>query len=198
MGIAMGPAVVGAVTVPVSTGPVPWGVAQVGRGERSLELAYIPDSCSSGSPQVTVAETLTAVTIDVQQSSFPAENCPSPLFAVAGVNVPLKAPLAGRRIVGTGEGFPASYDAPTEPSILASASGTQSMTAVPRLIGLAPANALQAVKISGLRTHFCAVGPRTGLPRVVSQRLAAGRVVHPGQLVRVRIAGAGVDAARCA
>jgi hypothetical protein len=172
-------------------------VGQVEPDGRSLQIVYaVSYACPSGTPKTTLTETTTTITIGVQQATYPNENCVSLPYPAESITVRLAAPVAGRRIVGTLQGLPSPAVPVIPPQILVKR-GRREVQAIPRLLGLAPENALQAIRISGLRTHFCAVGPPTGRPRVVSQRPSPGRVLVPRETIRVRLAGAGPNAAGC-
>jgi hypothetical protein len=181
---------------PEVTAPVAWGVGQVGRGERTLQLIYAITSCATPGATVTIAETSATVTIGVEQETHPYEQCISAVYPVGTATVRLARPLAGRKIVGALDDLP-DHAVPVVPPVIVATRHQRQVQVVPRLIGLAPSDALQALKISGLRTHFCNVPPATGLPRVVAQRPAPGRVLVSRELVHIRLAGSGVDAAAC-
>jgi len=182
---------------PEVTEALAWDVGQVEPDGRSLQIVYgVSYDCPSGAPQPTLTETATTITIGVQQATYPNENCASLPYPAESITVRLAAPVAGRRIVGPLQGL-LSPAVPVIPPQILVKRGKREVQAIPRLLGLAPENALQAIRISGLRTHFCAVGPATGLPRVASQRPSPGRVLVPREMIRVRLAGAGANAARC-
>jgi PASTA domain len=160
--------------------PAQWDVLGVGPGARSLRLVYLVGGCESGPPTVAAAETAASVTVTVtvQDNQSPGIACPADL-GYATTSVALSAPLGGRAILGrpaTPVGF--------YPGGLLNVHGRLELS-VPRLLGMAPADARRTLDLYGLQERAHAGPRRGGLRRVVAQRPRAGTRVRPDAGVRV-------------
>jgi hypothetical protein len=179
---------------PEVTEALAWGVGQVAPDGRSLQIVYgVSSGCPSGAPQPTLTETSTTITIGVQQATYPNENCPSLPYPAESIRDTTRR--AGCR------------------------SEDRRIPAVPAESGGAATDPRQAWQARGPshpassrpRTRERASGdqdPRSSHPflhgrsrdRTAAGRVAAsipGRVVVPDETIRVRLAGAGANTARC-
>jgi hypothetical protein len=158
-----------------------WEFVEVGPRERSLEIRYSRGACETAT--VHHQQTSRTVTISVsymREHLTGSETCPMILY-IKTLEVPLSRPLAGRRVEGeTNTGLRGPYS-PTR-------NGT-SHPVVPRLTGLAPADA--KILLRGLRLHAAVhvIDQASGLPRVVSQAPAPGARDPTKRVVRVNVLG---------
>ncbi len=172
--------------------PASWSVVAAGPQERSLEIEVHFGGCNQkGDFHATVTETPTSIGVSVLTSvSRPTETPPGaprdacPLNFVSGARqVPLAAPIAGRRFYGLpAQGAPGPLP---EPFLSPGALPTQ--TAVPRVIGLAPSD---AKRILGRSWGVRLVTPkhsRRGLPRVIAQTPAPGAYLWPLRTITLQL-----------
>jgi len=155
--------------------PISWSLVQAGPRERSLEIAYEYGGCER-SPEATAREYANGVSITLTTESPPA-NTICPEFARVGTGrVALRAPLHGRRVLGT---WTVSNGTPV--------AGRR----VPRVIGLAPSDALRVVdeRATMPRLHASVrvrhVGH--GRPRVTWQSPAAGAEAPVSGILHLRV-----------
>jgi hypothetical protein len=168
-----------------------WDVAEVGSGERSLELLYEDNACAGGlRVRATVRETHSDVIVSLE-----GETPPTPL-PVGGVtlcrpphevllSVGLKHRLAGRMI----RGREAHVLGEVRPGMFPSRDGGLEDVTVPNLIGFSPRDAAHALLIDALRPSWRRVRRHGGLPRAVAQARRPGSTLPRGTAVRISIAG---------
>lgn len=190
-GALLAPAGSAALSAPSAPGPTlellttnEWVPSETGPGARSVQVSY-RSGCGAGNAHATVRETRASITITVRQETYvyppgsPPISCPPP--PVVTLSVKLSRPLAGRPIYGRSAAVMA------EPLRLRRF-GPEGPVAVPSLTGFSPQDAMQALLFTYLRSH--AIQRRgAGLPRVIAQRPAAGRMVPRGSVVQLVMAG---------
>jgi hypothetical protein len=184
--------VVAAMAVPASaqvpgftavTVPAVWTVTGVDPGGRSLHLAYEGGGCLVDNGRAVVEESAERIAIRVEQTAFIGGPCTADL-RYHGLRVTLRAPVAGRPIAG----------ATLAPSVFRGTSGISFseryvLFVIPRVIGLAPADAARVLRQQG----FAATAPRPAAgggarPAITEQLPSAGIAVGgPGGPVRVRL-----------
>jgi PASTA domain-containing protein len=151
----------------VRSQPTTWSLVQVGPRERSLEASVSWGACES-KPVLRVRESARTVAVDavIEHPRNPREMCI--LIALeARPTVRLKRPLAGRSILGASKTAP--YSLPKTPMRDGS-----SYAEMPRLLGLAPADAKRLLHDLRLPVETHSVGETSGLPRVVAQSPPVG------------------------
>jgi hypothetical protein len=139
---------------------------------RSLSLAYEAGGCNRQDGRPAVIENADSVIVTIRQTTATpgeGEGCTAELL-FPRVTVPLKAPLAGRRI----RGGPRSRE-------------RVSASVVPRVIGMSRGDALTALRAQALRSRT--VG-RVRQGRVVQQNPRPGTATPPGlkpPIIRLRL-----------
>jgi hypothetical protein len=148
--------------------PIHWSLVQVGPDQRSVEVSVRYGGCE-GDPVGTATEAANSIRIKVtvESPTDPHAVCPA-IARIRDIAVPLKARLAGRRI----------DEAAMEPS-----------ARVPRLVGLAPADANRLALADGLfRVRTRRVHAHVPRPVVREQSPAAGASVPGSATVRLVVA----------
>ena len=164
-----------------------WDVVSVGPHARSLDLVFITGGCLSPTADASVVETAASVTVTVTLTDQSAPGVACPDFArYATTSVPLSAPLAVRVIRGRPAAGLNGYA-----GALINVGGHLDVR-VPRLVGLAPADANHTLDLDGLRERILPGHHHQGLARVTAQTPRVGHLVHQRATVGVRISpGAG-------
>jgi hypothetical protein len=154
---------------------VRWSLVGTGPGARSLVIRYEHGACD-GVARATATGTSTAIRIRVTRSG-PTGGVPRACPQVVGLfrlTVHLRNPVGGRRIHGGTPGAP-----------LPTPSGPR---AVPRVLGLAPADARSVLAANGLGSRTTTRKGEVRLPQVVAQSPAAGKQTSSGS-VRLVLSG---------
>jgi hypothetical protein len=145
--------------------PLDWALAGVGAGGRALVVQPgVFGGCDQGTPRVSVHETASdvVVTVTVRTTQGPDVVCPAIAKYAPAQTVRLSRPVAGRPVSGDLQsdrpGFLLDSHTPTSPR-----------ARVPRVVGLASADARQVLCSALIRT-----APYRGGGRVVAQRPRAG------------------------
>ncbi|HST41741.1 MAG TPA: PASTA domain-containing protein [Conexibacter sp.] len=145
--------------------PVDWQLDQAGRDPLALDLtAFGSSSCLPGSLSATVVEAGARIEITVR-SAPTAEVCTAD-YAPVPLTVRLSAPVRGRIVVGPRR---------LRRDPLAGGPPASGRRPVPRVTGLAPADAVAVVRRHGLRPQVERVADLRTRPRVVGQTPASGR-----------------------
>ena len=165
--------------------PTEWDVLEVGPAGRSLVLYYSVGGCLGPKARATVTETGTSVTVSVGlETEAPLGTlslCPA-VLGVGSLRVSLAAPLAGRAILGR----PTPDRAPAAWVGLVTAKNGRAEHKTPRVIGFSSDDATHALERLGLHEHVRYQRLNGyGLPRVISQRPAPGRIVPQDGAVHV-------------
>jgi hypothetical protein len=173
--LASGASVTGAAEPASTRQPISWSLVQAGPRERSLEIGYVYGGCERN-PMTTATEYASGVSIAVTTEAAPARTiCPA-IAQLVTEQVALRAPLRGRRVLGT---WTVSNRTPA------------AIRRVPRVIGLAPGDARRVVDewipIRRLHASIRVRHDRRGLPRVTSQSPAAGAPAPSNGLVRLSV-----------
>jgi hypothetical protein len=160
--------------------PANWDVTGVGPHGRSLDLVYLTGGCLSPTPETSVTETTTSITIVVTltDTSGPGIACPE-FLRYATTTVALSTPLAGRVILGRPTpgigGYPGGVTSPG------------GALRVPRLIGFAPSDARHTLTLYGLGERRLEAARRHGLARVIFQAPGPGSSIPRGATMTVRL-----------
>ena len=175
---AAGPGTAAPTSDTATATPAPWALISVSRDQRTLFVRYESGGCYYGG-HAKVTQTATTVVIEVSQYlDSTAQVCPAivgfPLLAV-----PLGSPIAGRRLAGNRCPVAPSTGCPP-PGPVEVFHNNDVLRQVPRLVGLAVADARGALRRQGF-----AVAVRGRGPVVVGQRPAAATAM--GQEDRRRI-----------
>lgn len=147
---------------------VDWRLDEAGRDALSLELlAFGSSSCLPGSLAASVVESSRRIQIAVL--STPASPVCTADYGPVALTVRLSAPVRGRAVVGLRRlrHDPFSGRPPAA-----------SPLRVPRVTGLAAADAVAVVREHELRATVERVADLRGLPRVIGQTPASGRRVR--------------------
>ncbi len=121
---------------------VPWLALEAGPDARSILVTLMP-GCFPDSPRAVARETPSTISIQVTAAPPP----PGPAACIDEPVVSLRAPIEGRRIE------PAAW-----PRGLRHGSMAGYVLGVPRLLGLAPADARRILWLQGLRAHLVGHG----------------------------------------
>ncbi len=121
---------------------VPWLALEVGPDARSILVTLMP-GCFPDSPRAVARETTSTISIQVTA----APPAPGPATCIDEPVVSLRAPIEGRRI-----------EAGAWPQRLRYGSMAGDVLGVPRLLGLAPADARRILWLQGLRAHVVGHG----------------------------------------
>jgi hypothetical protein len=149
---------------------VDWQLDQAGRDPLSLEVtAFGSSSCLPGSLTATAVESGPRIELTVR-SAPSAEACTLD-YAPVPLTVRLSAPVRGRAVVGPRR---------LRRDPLADGQPARGRRAVPRVTGLAPADAAAVVRRHGLRPLLERVADLRPRPRVVGQTPASGRRAQAG------------------
>jgi hypothetical protein len=122
-----------------------WVLTESGRGGRSIVVSYDGGGCA-GEATARVTETGSAIRVVLDQTAWIPEDgeaCTADL-RVYRLKVRLAAPVAGRRVRGQGDERRVLFAGPFDPD---------GQRLVPRMIGLAPADALRALNIQGFEVR---------------------------------------------
>lgn len=147
---------------------VPWVVLETGARARSLVIQYRAPQCFTGPGQATVRETASTVWVEVRQPVLARSAACTDELWIPRARVPLRAPLAGRRIQGAGldlrTGFgnqPVSLTHPRDgfTYLLLDRKFHALLPEVPRVLGLAPDQARYVLALQGFRAHLVGNGP---------------------------------------
>jgi len=160
----------------------PWVVLEAGPRARSLVLQYLA-ACSTSNGRPTVTETSSSISIQVVQS-IPRNpfGCFEGALLTPRIVAKLKAPIAGRRIIGPGfhlttgvGGVPISLTKPTDQVIYLSQNRhfRAILPEVPRVLGLAPIQAKYTLALQGFRSRVTGHGQQ-----VTGQDPTRGHVPH--------------------
>jgi hypothetical protein len=148
----------------------PWTLTDVARDGRALRVGYLGGGCK-GQAKARVVETRADVSIRLDQpDSIPEgdhEACTADLIYYSLV-VPLRSPIAGRRLWGHATGGRAAGAAVH----LFRLRGQRIIWLVPRVVGLAPRDAQRLLRLQGFRrvgVHRAGGCARRGHTRVVAQ-----------------------------
>lgn len=147
-------------------GDVDWRLDQVGRDPRSLELFAYGSSCLRGRLRPAVDETARAIRITV--GSERPEICTDD-YGAQRLTVALRAPIRGRPVLGPHE---LTRDPVRPPGVAGSR--------VPRVLGLAPDDAIAVVRARGLRPQLERVADLRTRARVVGQTPGSGHLRRAG------------------
>jgi hypothetical protein len=142
---------------------IPWSLVQAGPNERSLEVSFAYGGCERN-PQADAAESGHGLRITVTVESPQQSGLVCPAFErLARERVPLVRPIRGRPLLGSWK---------------VSSTGVAPARTVPRVTGLAPADARRVVAewnvLPRLHAAVRVRHGRRGLPRVASQSPNAG------------------------
>jgi hypothetical protein len=141
---------------------VPWDVLESGLSGRSLIVSYLASSRAAGPGRVIVDESEWSVRIRVEQpvdgtpSHAPVPVAYTPMRRTPIVEVALTTPIGGRRIQGEGR---AARPFRTFGYLWQPGPDTLRLPAVPRVIGLAPADALTVLAAQGFDAAVVGDGP---------------------------------------
>jgi hypothetical protein len=140
---------------------VPWEVLESGLSGRSLIVSYLASGRAAGPGRVFVDESESSIRIRVDQpvddpNSDAADRVArTRMLHTPIVEVQLGSPVGGRRIEGEGRAvrpFRSGY-------LFQPGQGTLQLPAVPRVIGLAPADALTVLAGQGFDAEVVGDGP---------------------------------------
>ena len=132
-----------------TTERAPWALTDVARDGQALRLGYLGGGCA-GEARAQVTETRRDVSIRLLQPVAVPEGdheaCTADLIYYSVV-VPLRAPIAGRRILGHARGSRAEGAA----FRLFHLHGQRLIELVPRVVGLRPRDARRLLRLQGIR-----------------------------------------------
>lgn len=168
---ALAVVLIGAAPAAAREGLLDWRIDQVGRDARSLDLIAYGDGCGLGTGGPQVQETASEIRIRMA-SDLPDDAVCTELYASYPVTVRLDRPIGGRPLVG-----------PRKLSGDGSVPRPGSRTRVPRLLGLAPRDALAVVAFHRLRPQVERVADLRTRPRVIGQTPRSGMARRPGAAV---------------
>lgn len=166
-------------------GTAEWDAVEVAAGGRSVEIAYLNDSCGERNAHTALHETSTTVTIALLRETAeypPSEgvmSCPGPKEKLLWVA--LSRPLAGRPIYGQ-----SSMEAR---EVFGNRGSSEEAVEVPRLIGFAPQDAKRALLVDYLHGRVQRKRRAAGRPRVSAQVPAPGHKLEKGAVVQLTVAG---------
>jgi hypothetical protein len=140
---------------------VPWEVLESGLSGRSLIVSYLASGRAAGPGRVFVDESESSIRIRVDQpvddpnSDASERVARTRMLRTPNLEVQLGRPIGGRRIEGEGRAvrrFRSGY-------LFQPGPGTLQIPAVPRVIGLAPADALTVLAAQGFDAEIVGDGP---------------------------------------
>lgn len=148
---------------------VDWRLDEAGRDALTLDLlAFGSSSCLPGSLTATVVESARRIQIAVVSTPAAADQVCTDDYAPTPLTVALTAPVRGRAVVGL-------QRLRHDPLGGRPPAGTP--LRVPRVTGLAAADAVAVVREHGLRATVERVADLRSRPRVIGQTPASGRRV---------------------
>jgi hypothetical protein len=152
---------------------VDWRLDQAGRDALSLDLlAFGSGSCLPGRVTATVAESAARIRLTV---TTPSSGAPcTDDYRATPLTVRLTAPVRGRAIVGP-------RHLPRAKRLLSPPAADR--LRVPRITGLAPADALAVVREHGLRPRVEHVADLRSRARVIGQTPASGHSIRARAVV---------------
>lgn len=146
---------------------VPWTVLETGPGARSLVLRWRAAPCGVEKGHPVAAETATSISIRVEEKvQRKPVVCTSDLYTPTGT-VRLHTPLAGRRITGPMARIGRTYDGRPVPLahpqdwltyLLKDRRFHALLPEAPRVLGLAPSQAVRVLALQGFRTRVSGHG----------------------------------------
>lgn len=166
-----------------TTSAAEWDVLEVSADGRALAIGYRTDSCGERNAHVVVVrESARTVTLALPYESavYPSTiSCPAPTMKIAAAR--LRRPIAGRQVLGR------SRTVLAEPRAVFGNTEAGTEVKVPRVVGLAPADAKHALDVGYLRGTAQSTRKSPGLTRVAAQKPAAGSLVRRNATVRLRL-----------
>ena len=162
-----------------------WTITGVERDGRTLRLAYQGGGCLRGDGRAFVEESAERIAIRVEQT----QDIPGPGYACTlqllhqRLLVTLRAPVAGRAVTGV----------TLAPTLFHGTAGIRFseryvLFVIPRVIGLAPADAARVLRQQGFDATAPRPAPGDPRPAITEQLPSAGIAVGgPGGRVRVRL-----------
>lgn len=168
---ALAVVLIGAVPAAARERLLDWRIDQVGRDARSLDLIAYGDGCGFGAGGPQIQETAAEIRVRMV-AELPDDAVCAMLLASYPVTVRLDGPIGGRPVVGTRK----LDDDPLRPD-------RSVRTRVPRLLGLAPRDALAVVAFHRLRAQVERVADLRTRPRVIGQTPRSGMARRPGAAV---------------
>lgn len=159
----------------------------VGPAERSLEVVFHTGGCGSRNNHSTLQETKTTISVSLLREVPTGELICPDIYVIGRIRVELAAPLAGRVIVGPPASVPFGGGGPLWAVTGQAETSVGLAPLAPRLVGFAPVDAKDALKLLGLKATIDLVRRGRGLSRVVGQSPAPGRVVPRDKPVVLRV-----------
>lgn len=167
---ALAVVLIGAAPAAAREGLLDWRIDQVGHDARSLDLIAYGDGCGFGAGGPRVEETAREIRVRMV-SDLPDDAVCTMVLASYPVTVRLDGPIAARPVVGPrklGDDVRLRGPGPAR---------------APRLLGLAPRDALAVVRFHRLRPQVERVADLRTRPRVIGQTPRSGMPRRPGAAV---------------